>query len=275
MLEAITSEGETVDIAAGTRGCDAPRFEQLVATATHESLRAATVLYGAPLLDGLAVAEEAWNAWLAHERNRLHEMAVEAFIALGAFERMSGRRDLALKALQAAVVLNPLREDAHRQIIAELGATGRKAEALKHYQDLVSLLKLELNSEPDADTLAVVAGLRARSVGSALGGLASEAKYKVTNSAVATSHVQALAHEAAATRSLSKSHSPPPITHSLSLIVLPFTSLGGDEQHAYFADAMTEAVTTDLSRISALTVVGTATAGAFRGAVIDIKQTCR
>ena len=39
-------------------------------------------------------------------------------------------------------------------------AAGRKAEALKHYQDLIALLKRELNTEPDPATNSLVAELR-------------------------------------------------------------------------------------------------------------------
>ena len=53
-----------------------------------------------------------------------------------------------------------MREDAHRLIVQALAATGRKAEALKHYQNLVALLKRELNTEPDAATRALAAELR-------------------------------------------------------------------------------------------------------------------
>jgi class 3 adenylate cyclase len=53
-----------------------------------------------------------------------------------------------------------MREDAHRLIVQALAATGRKAEALKHYQDLVALLKRELNTGPDAATRSLVAELR-------------------------------------------------------------------------------------------------------------------
>ena len=56
--------------------------------------------------------------------------------------------------------MNALREDAHRLIVQALAATGRKAEALKHYQDLVALLKRELSTEPDAVTQSLVAELR-------------------------------------------------------------------------------------------------------------------
>ncbi len=65
-----------------------------------------------------------------------------------------------MKAAQRAVALNNMREDAHRLIVQALAATGRKAEALKHYEDLAVLLKRELSTEPDAATKALVAELR-------------------------------------------------------------------------------------------------------------------
>jgi CheY-like chemotaxis protein len=58
-----------------------------------------------------------------------------------------------------ALAINDLREDAHRLIVQALAAAGRKAEALKHYQNLVSLLKRELDTEPDAATKSLVAEL--------------------------------------------------------------------------------------------------------------------
>ena len=79
---------------------------------------------------------------------------------LGEQELAAGRAEHALKAGQRAIALNNMREDAHRLIVQALAATGRKAEALKHYQDLVALLKRELNTEPDAATKSLVAELR-------------------------------------------------------------------------------------------------------------------
>ena len=75
----------------------------------------------------------------------------------------SGNVESALKAANRAISVNALREDAHRLIVQALAATGRKAEALKHYQDLVALLKRELNTEPDAATGLCVADFAARS----------------------------------------------------------------------------------------------------------------
>ena len=81
-------------------------------------------------------------------------------MGLGEQELAAGRAEHALKAGQRAIALNNMREDAHRLIVQALAATGRKAEALKHYQDLVALLKRELNTEPDAATRSLVAELR-------------------------------------------------------------------------------------------------------------------
>ena len=81
-------------------------------------------------------------------------------VGLGEQELAAGRAEHALKAGQRAIALNNMREDAHRLIVQALAATGRKAEALKHYQDLVALLKRELNTEPDAATKSLVAELR-------------------------------------------------------------------------------------------------------------------
>ena len=42
----------------------------------------------------------------------------------------------------------------------------------------------------------------------------------------------------------------------LSIVVLPFANIGGDPEQEYFADGVTESLTTDLSRISGTFVIG-------------------
>ena len=56
--------------------------------------------------------------------------------------------------------ISSLREDAHRLIMRVLAAGGRRADALKHYEDLAALLKSELTVEPDPTTRALAAELR-------------------------------------------------------------------------------------------------------------------
>jgi class 3 adenylate cyclase len=49
----------------------------------------------------------------------------------------------------------------------------------------------------------------------------------------------------------------------LSIVVLPFANLSGDPEQDYFADGVTESLTTDLSRISGSFVIGRHTAFAY------------
>jgi TolB-like protein len=58
----------------------------------------------------------------------------------------------------------------------------------------------------------------------------------------------------------------------LSLVVLPFTNLSGDPAQDYFADGVTESLTTDLSRIRNSFVIARNTAFTFKGKNTDARQ---
>jgi TolB-like protein/class 3 adenylate cyclase/Tfp pilus assembly protein PilF len=69
--------------------------------------------------------------------------------------------------------------------------------------------------------------------------------------------------------------SPPPIAPRLSIVVLPFTNLSNDPDQQYFADGITDDLTTDLSRISHMFVISRNTAFTYRNKPVDAKQTGR
>jgi TolB-like protein/Flp pilus assembly protein TadD len=58
----------------------------------------------------------------------------------------------------------------------------------------------------------------------------------------------------------------------LSIVVLPFANLSGDPEQDYFADGVTENLTTDLSRISGSFVIGRHTAFTYKGKALDLKK---
>jgi TolB-like protein len=58
----------------------------------------------------------------------------------------------------------------------------------------------------------------------------------------------------------------------LSIVVLPFANLGNDPDQQYFADGITEDLTTDLSRIPGMFVISRNTAFTYRGKPVDSKQ---
>src|SRR5215470_3765931 len=69
--------------------------------------------------------------------------------------------------------------------------------------------------------------------------------------------------------------SQPTIAPRLSIVVLPFANLGNDPEQQYFADGITEDLTTDLSRIAGSFVIARNTAFTYQGKRIDTKQVGR
>ena len=58
----------------------------------------------------------------------------------------------------------------------------------------------------------------------------------------------------------------------LSIVVLPFANLGGDPEQEYFAEGVTDSLTTDLSRIRGAFVIGRSTAFIYKDKAADVRQ---
>jgi adenylate cyclase len=60
-----------------------------------------------------------------------------------------------------------------------------------------------------------------------------------------------------------------------SIAVLPFNNMSGDPEQEYFSDGITEDIITDLSKVSALSVIARNSAFAFKGKNVDVLQVAR
>jgi adenylate cyclase len=63
-----------------------------------------------------------------------------------------------------------------------------------------------------------------------------------------------------------------PAAPRLSIVVLPFANLSNDPEQEYFADGITDDLTTDLSRISGSFVIARNTAFTYKGKSVDVRQ---
>src|SRR5437899_4737543 len=63
--------------------------------------------------------------------------------------------------------------------------------------------------------------------------------------------------------------------HKLAICVLPFDNMSGDAEQEYFSDGISEDIITDLSKVSALSVVARNTAFSFKGKAFDVSQIAR
>jgi adenylate cyclase len=61
----------------------------------------------------------------------------------------------------------------------------------------------------------------------------------------------------------------------LSVCVLPFANMSGDPEQEYFSDGISEDIITDLSKVSALSVVSRNSAFQFKGRHVDLRQIAR
>jgi DNA-binding SARP family transcriptional activator len=106
----------------------------------------ATARLGAPLLpdhDG---------EWVGAQRARLADLLVVGLEVMSRAAVSLGDSGSALAAAHEAVRQAPLRESAHRCLMAAHAATGNRAEALRAYQRLRRMLAEEIGVEPDAET---------------------------------------------------------------------------------------------------------------------------
>jgi adenylate cyclase len=61
----------------------------------------------------------------------------------------------------------------------------------------------------------------------------------------------------------------------VSVCVLPFQNMSGDAEQEYFSDGISEDITTDLSKVSALAVTARNTAFTFKGQLVDVQEIAR
>ena len=69
--------------------------------------------------------------------------------------------------------------------------------------------------------------------------------------------------------------SPKPSRAKPSIVVLPFTNMSGDSEQEYFSDGITQDIITDLSQVSAISVIARNTAFTFKGKPTDIGSLAR
>jgi adenylate cyclase len=65
---------------------------------------------------------------------------------------------------------------------------------------------------------------------------------------------------------------PAPAQPTLSICVLPFVNMSGEPEQEYFSDGISEDIITDLSNVSALSVVARNTSFTFKGQSLDVKD---
>lgn len=154
----VVSTHQTVTFSPGPGvQVDAEDFEEALRRGMDEDaphlLSQAVRLYHGDFLSGCPVrAGSELEDWLAEQRERLREGAIQALRTLIAHHRERGDHRLAIQHAQRLLALDPLAEETHRQLMSLYSLSGRRGRALSQYEDLRNLLERELGVEPEEET---------------------------------------------------------------------------------------------------------------------------
>jgi TolB-like protein/DNA-binding SARP family transcriptional activator len=244
----LVTDGDQVSLTDQTIDLDVTLLERLVAEATPEGLKRAAALYKGDLLDGFSLKEEAFEAWVRAERERLRHLASDALTKLIAHCDEVGDTERCVETAARLLTLDPLRETAHRILMRAYAAQGRHASALKQFEACRDILKRELGVEPEPETVALYRDIRKQ---------------------------RALAPEGETDMAPKPEAEGPPLPDGPSVAVLPFENKSGEPDQSYFADGLTENIITTLSKIPNLLVVAHNSTFTYKGLAVDVKQVSR
>jgi diguanylate cyclase (GGDEF)-like protein/PAS domain S-box-containing protein len=121
-----------------------------------QHLKLAVDLYRGDFLDEFILEDShRFQEWLVFFREQYYTNLLMALQNLVAYYYRSGDRETALNYARRHVNIAPLEENAHRQLMQLLVASGRRSAALEQYQACRRTLISELNVEPDPETTAL------------------------------------------------------------------------------------------------------------------------
>ncbi|MCE7985040.1 MAG: NACHT domain-containing protein [Caldilinea sp. CFX5] len=155
----------TLDVArfthllAESRRC--PQRELAACPACLARYQEAAELYRGDFLAGLSLYDsEPFDEWLVIQREGLHRQALELFFTLATYHAEQGDDEQAQQYVRRQLHLEPWREEAHRQLMRLLAASGQRSAALAQYTQCRKILADELSIEPDAETTALYEQIR-------------------------------------------------------------------------------------------------------------------
>src|SRR5262245_2132681 len=131
---------------------DVTTFEQLSDSAETASLEQAAAMYRGDLLEGIAVEGEAFEEWLAAERERLRATALHVLDRLLATRMAAGATAPIVQAAIQLLRVDPMREDVHRVLMRLYAREGRRPAAIQQYRACAAILRRELDLAPENET---------------------------------------------------------------------------------------------------------------------------
>jgi DNA-binding SARP family transcriptional activator/ABC-type glycerol-3-phosphate transport system substrate-binding protein len=154
-----------IDVVELAAGVDQPSSPGRV-----ERLQKAVELYRGDFLAGFYIrAAPDFESWVAAERERLRGLVVQALCTLADYHSNHGELARGIAAIRRVLVLEPWREEAHRQLMLMLAHNGQRGAALAQFETCRQILDEELEVEPGPEMVALYEGIREGRIGRGAG----------------------------------------------------------------------------------------------------------
>ncbi|MGQ0641058.1 MAG: BTAD domain-containing putative transcriptional regulator [Gemmatimonadaceae bacterium] len=305
--DTILAVGDELRLDCLTVGCDVTEFENAIA---ENDFACAATIYAGPFLDGFFLSEcVELERWIEQERDRLARAYLAVVEALGDAASSAGDRERAVEWWRRAATLDPYHSKIALRLMQALAAAGNRPGALQHAQIHAALVRSDFGTEPDKELQDYAERLKRGDEPPAARGSAptaarpAPAPVAIPNaeapSAVTRPAPPLEPAPKAATRSRAgwlvagvialigvvvalvmrpAPSEPGAALASLgsdslqSIAVLPFVNLSADPENEYFADGITDELTTALDRVEGLKVAARTSAFAFKGKPADIRE---
>ncbi len=116
--------------------------------------------YQGDLVAGFTCNSLFFENWLRQERERYHRLTLDALFNLTAQKLAQADYNTAQNLARQQLMLEPWREEAHRQLIQAQALQGNRTAAIAQYETCRAVLAEELGLEPSAETTELATRVR-------------------------------------------------------------------------------------------------------------------
>ena len=158
--DVVQSRDNAISLYPESATCDVQELREMIQPRSGASWQAIAALYNGPLLNGFPPISPEFDDFVSGQRRMLETNVLAALGRIADTAASGGDTEQTIAIQERMLAIDPLREDTHRGLIAGYARAGRRADAIRIYEDAKSLLRREMDVAPAAATEALIADIR-------------------------------------------------------------------------------------------------------------------
>jgi DNA-binding SARP family transcriptional activator/Tfp pilus assembly protein PilF len=158
--DVVQSRDNAISFYPGSATCDLHELREMIQPASGASWQAIVALYSGPLLNGFPPISSEFDDFVSGQRRMLETNVLAALDRIANEAATGGDTEQTIAIQERMLAIDPLREDTHRGLIASYARAGRRADAIRLYDEAKARLRREMDVAPAAETESLIADIR-------------------------------------------------------------------------------------------------------------------